>query len=327
MPLQESIYTAYGDSITSGTGASVYFITAYAPLIATDAGATMHNYAVPGMLSCNIAALGVFAHPAPQIADGAAYVTLMGGTNDANVGDVGPAEINFNMCEQASLTWLSISNAAKSQAQSTSCIKTGSWSIASNKPDAEMVSSTQGDTMDCSIATTGGAAYFWYGLNDANGGTFNYTVDGGSAVAVQSQSLVPMTNGNGTEAAGVFATRITGLNAGTHHIRFTVTSPTSSSNTVMIFGVGSPSSSNSGPHVFVGGVPFQRDDNRSIQTAKFNSDVIANVNAMQADGLPVHFVDVRNYLRGTSAEMQDTLHPNDTGHMHLKNAFEATIHP
>ena len=329
MPIQQSIYTAYGDSITSGTGASAYFATAYAPLLAADAGATMHNWAVPGMLSCNIAALGAFAHPAPQVSDGASYVTLMGGTNDSNVGDVGPAEINFNLCEQASVSWLAIPNTSKSLAQSSSCVKQGSWSIDSSKPDAEMVSHTQGDKMDCSITTSGGPAYFWYALADGNGGTFSYSVDGGSSVTVQSQSLVPMANGNGTEAAGVFVTRLTGLASGAHHVVFTVTSATSASNTVILFGVGTVPAAGaaSGPHVFVGGVPYQRDDNRSAQTAKYNADVIANVNLLQGDGLPVHFVNVRNYLHGTSAEMQDTLHPNDTGHMNLKNAFEATIHP
>ena len=287
----------------------------------------MHNYGVAGMLSCNIAAIGVFGHPALQVSDGSAYVTLMGGTNDANVGDIGPAEYNFDMCEQASLSWLSIANSAKSQAQSSSCVKTGLWKIDSGKPDAEMVSTTQGDTMDCSISSSGGPIYFWYAVADGNGGTFNYSVDGGAGLALSSQSSVPLTNGNGTEAAGVFMNRIVGLSAGNHHVKFTVTSSTSSSSSVMIFGLGTPSASGLAPHVFVGGVPYQRDDNRSAQTAKFNADVIANVSSLQADGLPVHFVNVRNYLHGTSPEMQDTLHPNNTGHMELKNAFEATIHP
>jgi hypothetical protein len=43
-------------------------------------------------------------------------------------------------------------------------------------------------------------------------------------------------------------------------------------------------------------------------------------------GLNVVYVPSRNFVDAV-AEMSDAVHPNDTGHKHLRDAFEASIQP
>lgn len=327
MALAQSVYRSYGDSITGGFGASGA-PAFYVNLIAADSGARSSNVARAGQLACNIARMEAFSADRPvQHSDGASYVTMLEGTNDANATDGGPSELNFNRCQQASLTWLAIPYGSKATAQSTACVKSGIWNINYYEGD-EMNSTVLGSTMDCSLTTSGGPLYFWYGVGDAYTSSFTYQIDGGAYVTVQGNSTVSMANRNNTEQTGVFSVRVPGLASGTHHVKFTVTSPTSDSNVVDIWGIGTPppaGAADTAPRVFVGGVPYQTGDARSTITAAFNKDAMDNVAAAQADGLPVTFVDIRATLKGTSNEMADQLHPNDLGHSEIRDSFEAAI--
>ena len=68
----------------------------------------------------------------------------------------------------------------------------------------------------------------------------------------------------------------------------------------------------------------KQNDTQSSATAEYNADALADVNLLQGDGLPVYFVNVRNYINDTS-DMNDTDHPNNSGHGHLRDAFKAVM--
>ena len=110
---------------------------------------------------------------------------------------------------------------------------------------------------------------------------------------------------------------------------FTVTSATSGSNIVSIYGIGSPSTlvEYGAPRVWVGGVIKQYNDATfSADTAAYDADAKANVALLAGDGLNVYFVDVRAYVDPVlGMNSGSPLHPNDIGHRQLADAFEAKM--
>ena len=320
MDLKQSIYAAYGDSITAaGT---------YVNLLNADAGASVLNFARSGQLTCNIAVLEVFAQRVPQTTDGARYVTVMEGTNDANTQEVGLYERNFNACQRASLTWLAVPTSSKAIPRvGSACVTTGTWAPDSFEASS-LTSTTSGSTMDCALPTTGGPLYLWYKVADDNGGSFTYAIDGGAPTSVVTASAISLANSNGTDRNGVFMIRVPGVSAGVHHVVFKVTSPTAPANAVTLWGIGTPPSTKSAstaPRVFLTGVIRQVADARAAQTATYDANARANAAFVAADGLPVSFVDLRSYLSGATNEMADFLHPNDLGHARIRDAFKAVI--
>ena len=323
-PLKQSLYVAYGDSITHGVGASAPAMT-YAQRLAKDAGATLRNLAIPGQLTCNIARLQIFANRVAQTTDGANYVTLMEGTNDANLENPGPFEYNFKQCQRASLSWLAVPRANKAVARDgEACGLEGHWQIPASAAEA-LTSRTKGDRMTCALTSTGKTIYIWYGVEDGNAGTFTYAIDDKPAVSLSTQSPTPLAGRAVTDPRGVFVARVVNVPAGAHRVRFEVTSTTGS---VTIWGAGTPPSGgepNLAPRVFVTGVAHQNADLRGVETAQFDVDARQSAGLLRDDGLDVNFVDVREHVRGTSADMADVLHPNDLGQAQLRNAFAAAI--
>jgi hypothetical protein len=318
-----SAHHAYGDSFTVGTGATI-LANAYITKLANAENAVLTNRAVSGSQACETAQL-VFANENPSDSH-APISSVMIGVNDANIKGTGAYEPVFNACHQAMLSWLAISSSYKVFGQNASCVPTGTWAAdnATYLSGVAVKSTTNASTLACAIQTTGGPLYAWYNISDTSGGVFTYSLDGGTATPVNAFTTPAIAAQNGG-TAGVALIRVSGVAAGSHTLTFAVTSATNAGNVVEILGVGTtPAVPRYGqPRVFVGGVTKQQADVKSAITAQYDADVATNAATLSGDGLPVYFVNVRAYVASTAAEMFDGLHPNDVGHGHLRDAFEA----
>lgn len=341
--LQSSSHIAEGDSITYGyhtTGTCNNGGTnscAYPSLLAFDERAALTNRAISGSQACNVVAQQTVLSDVSSIDNNPIY-TMMIGTNDANVKGVGSYESVFEGCHKAGIAWIAVPN--KVAANSTNCVDTGSWTASSGWAINGEYSTTNGSTKTCSVQTYGGPLYAWYYIQDSSGGAFTYSVDGGTPVALTTATTPAIATQNG----GTFGWSLirVPVSAGSHSIKFVVTSATGSSNAVDIGAIGTPPAelTYGYPRVFVGGVPRQVGDADSAATAEYNADVQADVNQLSGDGLGVYFVNVRNYLctvqsgglcynsagaqdmTANSVSPEDMLHPNDIGQNELKQAFE-----
>jgi YVTN family beta-propeller protein len=308
-------YIAYGDSITYGSGASST-ATRYASRLATDLSVALTDRGVGGAEACDTAQV-IMSNDNPP-ASHAPVQTIEIGTNDGFKKGTGAYEAVYQSCHQASLAWLAIPASQKTDAQS--CTQTGTW-----EPDTTYVagvaakSSTPGATLSCGVTSYGGPIYLWYRVTDGNAGTFQYSLDGGAlSQPVNSFSNPAIATWNGG-VDGVFLIRMAGVAAGSHTVQVMVNSAV-----VSILAVGSlnPAMQPGAPEVFVGGViRYQYDASPAVSLA-YNNDAQADVALLSGDGLPVYFVPVRNFVNANS-DMFDGFHPNDTGHLHLRDAYES----
>jgi lysophospholipase L1-like esterase len=359
-PVRNSKHYAFGDSVTAGTNAGNATPEAqdpsctgaastgcYASLLAYDEGATLSNYAIGGSVACDVADQQVFPNALPAPTGNPVY-TIMAGYNDAIKIGAGSYEPVTHLCNQASFSYLATSLRTPG---STGVTANNGWANDTRYAMTGALSSTNGSSMTLSITTSGGPIYIWYELIDGNGGTFTYQVDTNSAVSeYTSTGASPLNQPIHPGAGSSLGTRGVGLirvpvPSGTHYVQFVVTSASSSSNTVEIVGLGTPSSvaaaSSQPPIVYVGGIIKMQDDMSSGATSTYNGDVYSDVNLLAGDGLPLVFANVRNYLcvnivssvcenasgvsdmdNGSNDLTQDYVHPNGAGHGDLKQAFE-----
>jgi len=306
---------AMGDSITAGQNASSTS-NRYVNLISSDKGIQLINRGVSGQLSCDMADTQVFPLETPISSQNIIYTEMIG-TNDANTKGAGSYEAVYNLCLNASLSWLAVPSASKKYA--SACTASGSWA-----PDTSYgagigrIVSGSGQTLSCTITTTGGPIYAWYRLCDSCGGTFTYALDGGSTTSINNTTSPAIATQNGG-AHGEGFIRITGVAAGSHTVLFTTTNASA----VSIAGIGTPPTANACCKVLAGGVPYQQSDANSAATSAYNADVSADVTTLSGDGLNIAFVPVRSYVNSTT-DMSNSLHPNDTGMGHFRDAFEAS---
>jgi hypothetical protein len=278
-------------------------------------------------MAADLAYTRAFNYSTPLIL-GTPMQTLMIGTNEGFYKGVGTYENVYKANLAAAIQWLTIPVENKSLAQGTNCTVTAGTFAAENaittNNSTVRASNTNASALSCTIVTTGGPVYLWYMQVDGDGGTFNASVDGGTTTGYTTASTPVIATQNGI-TRGVNFVKYTGLTAGTHTVLVKVTSATGAGNNVHVYGLGTPASLSyfNGPRLFVAGVPYELADAASASTAAYNADALSVVNTAIADTLPVSFIDVRQYNKGTAAEMFDTLHPNDLGHRRIANAFLA----
>ncbi len=303
---------AFGDSITMGAGASAPG-NGYAALLAADEGANLTNYGISGGQACDINN-NLFWNDNPADAPDTIR-TLLVDANDANVKGAGIYEAVASGCNLASYAWLTVPNTYKVTAQSRGCVTTGTW--VKDNTGLGLRSASRG-TLTCSITATDGVVYGWYAVGDGNSGKFSYSVDGGNAVYVNAFTSPAITTQNGG-TSGVFLLRLKGLSSGVHTVAFVVTSAT-----VTLYGIGAaPTPRANKLRLFVGGVLRQYADAKAADTSAYNADVQRDVALLAGDGLPIRFVDVRAYVDPITDMHYGDVHPNDSGHAHLREAFEA----
>jgi lysophospholipase L1-like esterase len=324
MDLQEKTYVSYGDSITASW--AVVPPEGYATLIANDAHATLQNRAIGGQTACMMARSQIFSQLIPSLAKGSTYTTMMIGTNDAFGEGAGPYESIYKMCLRASISWLAVPDTHKALANTSACSKSGRWSADPTASVHGLQSGSQGDMMTCELVTDGAPLFIWFEPTDASDGVFSYAVDAGPSKTSSVRTSVPIRMHDGRGLQGAAAIEMTGLKPGVHKVTIKVESASSPKNRVKIFGIGTPAPlAERTLRVFVGGVPFQINNETAVSTKVYYDIVKSTIDEFRSIGLPVEFVETRKYLLGQPNEMHDNLHPNPLGHMHLRDAFEAKI--
>lgn len=331
---QPSVYQTYialGDSITEGVGAVPNQLWAYAWLIAADTGTVQTNYGKGGAMVADVANIYVFPLINPQRTYNP-LVTCMIGTNESTGKGAGAYEAVYINIYEAVGTWLTIPQDFKVFA-APSGVTTGTWA-ADNTYISGMAleSTTNNSTVTIPIATSGGPIYAWYRVIDGNGGTFTYALNGGATTAVNAFTTPAINTADGTtQAVGLI--RIPNVAPGSNSVKFTVTSTTGAGNIVSILGLGTVPYYTEPfylpPRLFMAGCPPEAGNTNNAASVAYNNDAMIVANTLAGDGLPVYFVNVRAYLNPFIDFYQSGApapqHPTNTGHSHLRDAFEATI--
>lgn len=235
-------------------------------------------------------------------------------------------------CTTGGLTWASIAMDYKVYGQNFTNV--GTWTNNTHYTlPAGVTSNTNGDTSTGTITTYGGPVYLWYLMNGANGGTFTYQIDGGTASAnIPTQGNNQFTFPISTASFSLGAVRIpaTGtLAAGSHTIKVTVTSVTSVANTVTVEGIGTSPFKGYSPKAPMVALAGQIPQNTTYPAASaaFNT-LYKNISAqLVTDGLIVPFVDVQNYLNNTTGRWNAEGNLNTVGNMQLYQAFSGVLMP
>jgi lysophospholipase L1-like esterase len=329
-------YTAYGDSITAGVGATYGYVSLISQDLAT--GATTNNGTAGD-------AAGDMVYRALANSNPNDYqdpvITTMIGTNDVtNYGTTSTNKAVFQQFVAGANAWLAMSSTNKFLPANALITQGGTWTSDTTFADATGATATANGatlTMSSAYVEQCGCFYVMQYLYGSSTGTFTVSVDGVNQTdtftglntfSAQYQGNAP--KNIGTTPAGLL--RFTGISRGSHTIVITVSS---SSGTVGIVGLMFPPTNRyraaTGPNVFMAGVPPEQNNSNSTATQTYNGWVNSVALNLASDGLPITFVDVNanldyyvdyNAYMGCVASTNPGLHPNFCGHRHLAQAFE-----
>jgi lysophospholipase L1-like esterase len=307
-------HIALGDSVTACYGVDAHS-NCYTRLLSEAENATLTSFASNGVHACDTS-YQAFVPEAPPSTN--VIYTLMIGTNDANNNGRGPYEAVYRSCHQAVMAWLALPVAGKLPA--SQCTTRGEWMPEpAYHPHFGLKSNRRGASLTCSVISIGAPIYAWFRLIDGTRGQFSCSVDGGNELSLKTFTSPPIgANGGGREGMGFV--RIPGLSAGTHIIRFTVRSEAAPDTFVSIYAVGTATKSAFNGRLYSAGVPKFAADEKADDTAAYDRDAAEDAMLLAADGLPITFVDVRKHIV-MATDMTDSLHPNASGHAHLRDAF------
>jgi hypothetical protein len=192
-------------------------------------------------------------------------------------------------------------------------------------------SNTNGNTASATIVTTGAPIYVGYKVTDSNGGVATVSIDSTIVATLnatgQNGAAILTANAGTSSAIGLFRYPVA---AGSHTILVTITSATSGSNVFSLEWIGTVGNTSitGSPLVFAGGITPNGTGGTDVNALAYNGLVQTVVTTLQGDGLPIYFVPVRNYINvATDYTTSDTIHPNNLGHTHLRDAFDSVINP
>lgn len=320
-------FSAFGDSITVGVGASVPATTAYAPLLSGRKAWGITNLAVSGSQA---------ADQADAIYGTAAGIGLQStyliGTNDHRtyLADANKQAI-FQGAHLAELAWLTIPDANKVKGQGAGIAYTGTWANTTVWGGGlGKKSSTNGST--ATMTLYGRTLYLATIVQDGTGGQFSVSIDGVNMGVFNCYGAANVATVNGRTYAPMLL-RFAGLSEGPHTVIITVVSATAAGNVVYLdWAAGSQGNANpNGPFLWVGNIPrfspagytTYGSSDAIVQT--FNKMVRQNVRDLSADGLNVTLVDLCARLNPSADLAADGLHPNDSGHAKISDAFFAAM--
>lgn len=326
-------YTAFGDSITAGYGAT----TAYPALIGTDIGvASPNNQAVSGD-TCGDMSYHVFAtlNPADM---GNPIVTSMCGMNEVLL--YGTAALpTFPRYQYASAAWAALSSTNKILASNAAVTKAGTWAADTTFAYANgETSSTAASTLTYTAQVgPSGVFYVWYKMS-STAGTFSLTVGGVTATdtigGVSPVSTSWTLDAPAHQSAAVGMARFTAT-PGSHAVVLTY-----NSGIVTILGFGFPPVTRyrgiSSPRYFMGGVTQEGGGANGSIISQFAASTLAVSKQLVTDGLFAPFVDTYNALdtnldfvssntQNCAAGTGTPVHPNQCGQLHLAQVFEDMI--
>jgi hypothetical protein len=326
----------FGDSISCGTGVPSY-LNGYAYLLRSQVGGNYFNFCRSGDQEADQNWQRIFSSTNP-VGGGLdpVFVTATG-TNDVTIysSNVNQQHI-FQRAKLGSSSWLGIPATLKVLGQAATAA--GTW-IVDNTVQLGVAeqSTTNASTLIFNITTTAAnqAAYVWYMILDANGGTFTVTLDGVAQAdpynttttfyaAGDAGTLIHTQNGVNAAIAGV---RIPVAAAGAHTVVVTVTSATSSSNIVSVYGVGvSPASASTLNPYVVEVTPNHQNNANDALSGTYSAFVSSLVTQLAADHMNAILADTRTALGTNYATYyNDAIHPNVAGHALMDTTVLASI--
>lgn len=326
--------TTLGDSITAGSGASDFNGTispakGYAPLLAAHYGWALNNTGRSGEAVSDQGNESFAQTPAR----GSVY-TLFLGTNDKilNAADNLNREINTASGHLAELLQLAIRQDANKVRGQSMTVLAGSWSNLTSGTDAHGVaSSTNGSALEAVVEGRHVVLVGWW--NALQTGQFAVSIDLKSVGTFNATPFGSQTLGNGGVEYGPFALVFSDLPKGKHKVRIAVTSATDAAKVVRVSFVAGLDGvvDHTNPLVAVGNLHEFTDAGNTAQgvtygrNERLNNIIAGNIAICQKLGLNVVPVEVYDTLDPATDCPTDGIHPNDAGHVKLKNAFVAAI--
>lgn len=326
--------TTLGDSITAGSGASDFNGTispakGYAPLLAAHYGWTLNNTGHSGEAVSDQGNESFAQTPAR----GSVYTVFLG-TNDKilNSADNLNREINTASGHLAMLLQLAIKQDANKVRGQSMTVLAGSWSNLTSGTDPNGVhSSTNGSALEAVVEGRHVVLVGWW--NALQTGQFVVSVDFKVVGTFNATPFGSQTLGNGGVEYGPFALVFSDLPKGRHRVRIVVSSATDAAKVVRIsFAAGLDGVvDHTNPLVAVGNLHAFTDAGDTAQgvtygrNERLNNLIAGNIALCQKLGLNVVPVEVYDTIDASTDCPLDGIHPDDAGHVKLKNAFVAAI--
>lgn len=306
------MYRTFGDSITDGTGASEDS-KKWRNILSSSLGVQITNFAHGGDMAGD-QTNEVYSALVNQ--DDVSIITL--GVNDQRIYGENSTKMGYFIdCMRNHIVWLSLIN--KQTARSVGG-ETGTWSNtgilgigrASTSVGSTKTFTVSGTTVYVSliVVDTAGAA-----------GTYEVYVDD-SLIGAYNSTAAGVTTYNGYPYAERLH-RITGLTQGNHTVRVKMTGP---SNLYVQWAGGNDQPAY--PKVYVGNVikanGYQWGGSLS-NVQSYNQALSQLVQELKDDGLDVTLVDLYSVVDPAVDLHADNLHPIDSGHAKIAEAFRLSI--
>ena len=317
-------FTAFGDSISEGVGASDAS-NAWPALLAREMNWALTNRAVGGF-QCPDAASSVYRQ---HVALESVFTFMIGTGESVHLTDHPRGVQEWHLPEVA---WLAIPDRAKHTGTDPRVFYQGNWSEPVSFAIGKASSQTGATaTISNLTGTTILISYARKSIDAGNPGAFGLTVDGKPWGGACQTSLAFKFSSHPSvlNKAAPCVEAITNLTAGRHTLVLTVTSKQGSIELDWVAALsGTPEPG--WPKVFLGNLPAQRHsrfrsaDNNEETLKLFNRMIAENCYKLNAWGLNVRLVDVAATLN-RETELADWLHPNDAGHRKLKDAFRSSM--
>lgn len=235
-------------------------------------------------------------------------------------------------CHLGADTWITVPQSHKTYAQALSNVTTsGAWVTTSTYGSYGQTTNENGDTMSLTTTTYGGPIYLWYYGTGNDGGTFTYNLDGGPNTTLTTQGQNQFTFPISSSSHTLFGQRIPASPVGSHTVNIAVTSTTSSSNNVTIFGIGTPPRvpySAKSPILVQGGQWWVNNTYASVASV-FNTAYQTQAAQLLADGLGVLFANTLNYFNYATdvAPINGSNSLDNLAQLHAANAFLGILQP
>jgi hypothetical protein len=246
----------------------------------------------------------------------------LAGYNDMRYYDSNSDMLNtFKDNIYAGSVWLATLSADKKTGQGGGTTESGTWSNSDIFTALGRKSSTQNDYVE--FTASGTVIYVGYTKLVTGTGQFELFVDTVSKGTFNCYGAKTSASGNTYSAA---LARVTGLSSGSHTVKVKVVS---ASGTVYFdWGVGN---ANTGPEVRIGAClymnstgyssysPYNNGNNYAVEN--FRGQAFLAVEDLKDDGLSIQTI-ASNYYYNVSTDIDaDNVHPNDSGHDHIADAF------
>lgn len=320
---------AIGDSITAGSGASDSDHR-WSTLVCAAHGYTETNNASPATQiidQVSVTSGQVFRY---VVAADSLSLWLSGYNDLRYFGTDADGLETYTRTLRAALAWLCRLPDDIKQVGDAEWTYVGTWTTAPLAFDIDTkYTATHGD--HASVIVTGTAVTIAYRARFADGGMMSVTIDGVLKDTIDTSFGSPSGYGGGTTTNVAMARRYGGLSSGSHTVLLTLTSADGTyAHVYFVTGNGEtthvPAYIGAPPKMAIYNSNAPYDQGSDAAVAAYTSAIQAACAECVADGAGrVKCVPVNDYYVTASDISDDQVHPKDTGHQHIADAFAASI--